>query len=61
LQKDLEGDCQQTLQSGDAFNDQPFALGKARPFPDGSEAVMIDSTLAHDTFLEMVNQCKGSP
>lgn len=39
-----------------SLNVQPFALGKARPFPDGSEAIIIDSTLAHDTFLGMVRR-----
>jgi hypothetical protein len=30
----------------------PYAVGKATPFPDGSEAVMIDSALALNAFQE---------
>ena len=36
----------------DVMSKLPYAVGKATPFPDGSEAVMIDSALAHNAFQE---------
>ena len=36
----------------DSMSNLPYAVGKATPFPDGSEAVMIDSALAHNSFQE---------
>ena len=43
----------------DTYNDFPYSsafaytlVGKASPFPCGSEAVMINSSLAHDAFRE---------
>ena len=36
----------------DSMSKLPYAVGKATPFPDGSEAVMIDSALAHNAFQE---------
>jgi hypothetical protein len=53
--EESDTDCQPDPDKDSSFDVQLFALGKARPFPDGSEAIIIDSALAHDTFLGMVS------
>ena len=40
--------------NSNSMSNLPYAVGKATPFPDGSEAVMIDSALAHNSFQEQV-------
>jgi hypothetical protein len=41
----------------DPMTKLPYVVGKATPFPDGSEAVMIDSALAHNLFTEETVSC----
>jgi hypothetical protein len=48
---DEDEDC---YEDEDSMSSLPYAVGKATPFPDGSEAVMIDSALAHNTFQDQV-------
>ena len=46
--------------NSDSMTNLPYAVGKATPFPDGSEAVMIDSALAHNAFQEQVRLIRPS-
>ncbi len=50
---DEDEDC---YEDEDSMSSLPYAVGKATPFPDGSEAVMIDSALAHNTFQDQVRK-----
>jgi len=52
--EECDGEEDDGYDNCDSMSNLPYAVGKATPFPDGSEAVMIDSALAHNAFQEQV-------